>query len=269
MRRIAYALAAFAALSMGAMLTLILAPVLSRATLPADASELSFRPHPGAKLPLATKVQDENGRDVTLAEYFYRSPVILVFDYLRCTSLCGVTLRRLVESLDELPPTAASDSRLVAISIDPRDGPADAAAAKAKYVAPLQHGRNAAHIHFLTASPSAVEEITQTAGFPYRYEKSLDAYIHPAGFIVARPDGVISRYIEGAVSSPTQLIEALADAQQRKSQDLITRIVLLCHVQGAPLGRFTVPVLAAFMSANIAAGFMAVAIFVAVRRRAG
>jgi hypothetical protein len=46
-------------------------------------------------------------------------------------------------------------------------------------------------------------------------------------------------------------------------------LILLCHVQGAPLGRFTVPVLAAFMAAEIAAALAALAIFTTVRRRGG
>jgi hypothetical protein len=64
-------------------------------------------------------------------------------------------------------------------------------------------------------------------------------------------------------------MNAFADARQNKSQDLLTRLILLCHVQGAPLGRFTVPVLAAFMAAEIAAALAALAIFTTVRRRGG
>jgi hypothetical protein len=44
-------------------------------------------------------------------------------------------------------------------------------------------------------------------------------------------------------------------------------VVLLCHVEGAPLGRFTVPVLTAFTAANLAAGFVLIALFAAIRRR--
>jgi hypothetical protein len=45
--------------------------------------------------------------------------------------------------------------------------------------------------------------------------------------------------------------------------------VLLCHVQGAPLGRFTVPVLMAFTTADLAAAFALIALFTAIRRRHG
>jgi protein SCO1/2 len=237
---------------------------------PNDLASLYFHPHPGARLPLGTKLVDDAGHAVTLGDYFTKSPVILVLEYLRCTSLCGVTLRHLIaDALNRLPLAPGRDYQLVAISIDPRDKPADAAAAQAKYTALFDHGRGRTGLHFLTGSASSVKEIADTVGFPYRYDKLFDAYIHPAGFIVAAPDGVISRYIEGVAFTSHTLLDAIAAAEQDKSQGPLTRLLLLCHIQGAPLGRLTVPVLAAFMLADIVAGFAAIAIFTGVWRRQG
>jgi protein SCO1/2 len=232
-----------------------------------DLSDLAFRPHPGALLPLSTQLFDEHGRSVALSKYFNKSPVILVLDYLRCKSLCGVTLHNLVDALDRLPLVAGRDYQLVTISIDPRDKPTDAARARANYVGPLDRDDGASGIHFLTAAPTAVQEIADAVGFSYRYDSLLDAYIHPAGFIVATPNGAISHYVEGAATSPRELVDVLADAQQDKSQGPLTRVLLLCHVQGAPLGRLTVPVLAAFTAADISAGFALIALFTLIRRR--
>lgn len=235
-----------------------------------DLSSLYFRPNPGAQLPLSTKLVDEAGRTVTLGQYFTKSPVILVLEYLRCTSLCGVTLRHLIgDALNRLPLAPGRDYQLVAISIDPRDKPADAAAARAKYAALLDHGHGGTGLHFLTGSASSVKQVADTIGFPYRYDKLFDAYIHPAGFIVASPEGMISRYIEGVAFTSHTVLDAIAAAEQDKSQGPLTRILLLCHIQGAPLGRLTVPVLAAFMLADIVAGFGAIAIFAGVWRRQG
>jgi len=232
-----------------------------------DAPDLAFQPHPGARLPLGVNVVDEDGRAVALGDYFVKSPVILVLEYLRCTSLCGVTLRNLVtRALNRLPLVAGRDYQLVAVSIDPRDRPADAAAARAKYAALLDRGGESG-LHFLTATPRAVRTIADAVGFRYRYDSFLDAYIHPAGFVIAAPDGVISRYVEGIRISPVELVGAFADAQQDKSQGLLARVFLLCHVQGAPLGRFTVPVMAALTIANVAAGVTLMGLFAAIRWR--
>jgi protein SCO1 len=233
-----------------------------------DASDLAFRPHPGARLPLATRLVDEAGRAVRLEEYFTKSPVILVLEYLRCTSLCSVTLRNLVEALNGLPLEAGRDYELVTVSIDPRDKPADALAARGRYVGLLDHGDIETGIHLLTAAvPAEAREIADTVGFPYRYDTLLDAYIHPAGFVIAAPDGVISRYIEGIAISPRELVDALADARQGRSLGPLTRLLLFCRVHGAPLGRFTVPVLTALTFANIAAGLILIALFAAIWRR--
>lgn len=252
--------------------TLLAALALPRPSQPApgsnDLAELAFAPHPGARLPLGTALTDESGRSVTLGTYFGKSPVILVLDYLRCTSLCGVTLRNLVAgTLTKLPLQPGRDYALVAISIDPRDQPADAAAARSKYAVFLNREGAERGMHFLTAAAPAVRAIADTVGFPYRHDPLLDAYIHPAGFVVAAPDGVISRYVEGVAVAPGDLLGALADAEQDKSPDLLTRIVLLCHGQGVALGRFTVPVLTAFTAADLAAGFALIALFTAIRRR--
>jgi protein SCO1/2 len=254
----------------GALVASLALPDVARpAAADADAESLAFRPHPGDRLPLSTTFVDEQQRAVTLGDYFTSSPVILVLDYLRCTSLCGVTLRNLVtDALDRIPLEPGRDYQLVAISIDPRDKPADAAAARTQYADLLGRTGGVQGMHFLTtSSTTAVRDVAATVGFPYRYDGLLDAYIHPAGFVIAAPDGLISRYVEGVAISPQELVGALADAEQDKALSPLTRLILLCHEQVGRLGRFTVPVLTAFTLANIAALSAVIAIFTAIWRR--
>ena len=233
-----------------------------------DIASLSFKPHPGDRLPLDEKLIDEAGHTVPLGTYFTKSPVVVVLEYLRCTSLCAVTLRNLIgDTLKQLPFQAGRDYQVVAISIDPRDKPQDAAAAAAKYATLLDRADGRAGLHVLTGSAAAVRDIADRIGFPYRYDSLLDAYIHPAGFIVAAPNGVISHYVEGFSTSPQDLVAAFADAEQDKSQGPLTRLLLLCHIQGAPLGRWTVAVMAAFTIANIVAALTVIAVFTSIRRR--
>jgi protein SCO1/2 len=254
----------------GGLLIAAIARNGSRAQLPGtnDLASLSFQPHPGARLPLDEKLVDENGRVVELGAYFGKVPVIVVLEYLRCTSLCGVTLRNLFgDTLKRLPLQPGRDYQLLAISIDPRDKPDDAAQAAAKYPALLDRGGRGLGLHFLTGQQAAVRHIADTIGFPYRYDALLDAYIHPAGFVVVAPDGLISRYLEGFGASSPDLIAAIGDAEQDRSQAPLARLLVLCHIQGAPLGRWTGPIIAAFTIAEIGAGLTAIGIFVAVRRR--
>jgi protein SCO1/2 len=234
-----------------------------------DLADLAFRPHPGERLPLAAKFVDQQGSAVALGDYFDKSPVILVLDYLRCTSLCGVTLHNLVvDALGRLPLEPGRDYQLVAISIDPRDTPSDAAAARAKYSDLLDRAGADRGLHFLTTPSAAdVRAVADAVGFPYRYDRLSDAYIHPVGFVLVSPKGRISRYVEGLAISPQELVRALGDAEEDKSIGPLTRLLLICHAQLGLIGRLTVPVLSAFTIANLAAGVALVALFRAVWRR--
>jgi protein SCO1/2 len=266
-RRLSGRLAAFA----GAVVLGVLASVapLRASAAEDDLANLAIRPHPGERLPLATKFVDQQGRVVTLGDYFGKSPVILVLDYLRCTSLCGVTLHNLVgDALGHLPLEPGRDYQLVTISIDRRDTPADAAAARTKYVNLLDRPGAERGLHFLTTpSAAAVRAVADAVGFPYRYDKLADAYIHPAGFILVSPQGRISRYVEGVAISPPALVAALGDAEEDKSQGPLARFLLLCHEQVGRVGRLTIPVLSAFTIANLAAGVALAALFAAIWRR--
>jgi protein SCO1/2 len=234
---------------------------------PANLAAFAFQPHPGAELPLGTPLVDENGRTAPLAHFFTGRPVVLVLEYLRCKSLCGLTLENVVAALDALPFDAGRDFQMLAVSIDPRDTPAELAQSKAKYLAGYHHDGGDAGIHFLTGSAASVQQIADAIGFPYRYDAAIDQYVHPAGFILASPDGRVSRYIFGVAATASELRAGLAAAGQGEALTPLTRLFLLCHVEGVQLGRYTVPVLAVFTIANIAAGTTLFFVFAAIRRR--
>lgn len=233
----------------------------------ADLQELAFRPHPGAQLPLDVVLTDEHGRNAPLAQFFTGKPVVLLLDYLSCKTLCGVTLQGVVAGLDALPPSTRGSVQMLAVSIDPRDTPATAAAAKEKYLGLYHHPGGEAGIHLLTGPAGSVRRIADAVGFPYRYDPDLDQYTHPAGFVVASADGKIRRYLLGVGTNPADLLVALADARERRSIGPLTRILLLCHIQNLPLGRWTVPVLAAFTIADLGAMAGLIVVFAAIRRR--
>ncbi len=259
-----------AALSMAAMLSLVLgggALAASRDTL----SPFAFEPHPGARLPLSTPLIDEHGQPVTIGQFFVGRPVITVLDYLRCKSLCGVTLAGVFAALDGSSLNPGRDFQMLVISIDPRDTPLELSRAKAEYLEHYHRRAASQAIHFLTGTAGSVRQIAEAIGFPFHYDRDTDQYIHPAGFVVASPDGRVSQYILGVGSGIEDLRAALAGAAHGLRLTPFERLVLLCHIEGAPRGRYTVPVMAALMAGTIAAGVGALLIVVRVlrRRRAG
>lgn len=232
-----------------------------------DLSDLAFQPHPGAQLPLATALTDDTGRSTALGRFFTGAPVVLVLEYLRCKSLCGVTLDTVIAALDALPLEPGRDFRLVAVSIDPRDGAPELAAAKAKYLSGYHHAAAGEGVHFLGGPEPAVRRIAEAVGFPYRRDSQLDQYIHPAGFVVAAPDGRISRYVLGVGVTAAELRAALDDARQERAIGPLTRILLFCHLEGAAVGRYAVPIEAAFAIANLLGVAGLIVTFAAIRRR--
>jgi protein SCO1 len=269
MTRVPYAFVVALCLCAGTLTVVLMAPTPPRSTgiNTVESFNFVFRPHLGARLPLATGLVDEHGRTVTLGDYFTNSPVILMLDYLQCTSLCGVTLRNVLDTLNRLPLEAGRDYQLVILSIDPRDKPSDALAALTKYIEVLDARRAGSGIHFLTAAVSPkVREIAEAIGFPYKYDSALDAYIHPAGFVIATPDGVISRYVEDVAISSRELVGALTDAGQKRTQNPLTRLLLLCKVR-TPTAWLAAPVLTALTIADVTAALMLVVIFAAIWRR--
>jgi protein SCO1 len=216
---------------------------------------------------LDAELLDEQGRIVPLGHYFVGKPVVLVLDYLRCKTLCSLTLENLYAGLGRLPLNAGRDFQVAVITIDPRDKQADLAAAKARYRAAYGNPADAEGWHFLTGPQPVVRSLADTVGFHYRYEPALDQYIHPAGFIVATADGHISRYILGVSPGAEELQAALTEAAEGRSDGLVTRLLLLCHGNVPPLGRYSLPIQRAFFVANIMAIIGGVAVFVTIRRR--
>jgi protein SCO1/2 len=232
-----------------------------------DLAALAFHPHPGARLPLDTRLVEENGRAVRLADFFRGEPVLVMLDYLRCKSFCGLTLRNVIAALDALPLAAGPDFQMLAISIDPRDTPADRARAKTAYIAAYHQKEGADGIHFLGGTAASVRRIADAIGFPYRYDPKTGQYIHPAGFVLVGPDGRISRYIFGIAAAAPELRAGLSGAAHGQVLTPLERLILLCHIEGAPLGRYTVPVMAGLMLGNLGAGAALIVIFVAIRRQ--
>lgn len=229
-------------------------------------ADLALEPHPGARLPLATELTDEAGRTVALGGFFTDKPVVLVFDYLRCRTICGLVLRNLAAATAAVAPASPREYTVLAISVDPRDTPADAAAAKAKYLDRYPAGIPSAW-HFLTAPEAAVRRIADAAGFHYRYDQASDQYIHSTGITLAAPDGVIRGYLGDIDVTPAALAAALDAARSGQSTGPLGRLLLLCFGGSPTSGRYTPLIEASLMLFNIAAMLAACGLFLWLRHR--
>lgn len=195
----------------------------------------------GAPLPLDLNLADESGRSLRLGDLFDGRPAVIVLGYFQCHNLCSTLLDGVLEALiqAELPATRY---RLVAVSIDPREGPAEARRRHEAYLPILAPGVSA---HFLTGSREATVRLAREAGFPYAWDEALGQYIHPAGFLVATPDGRIARYFEGVRFPPRELRLTLDEAAAGRLGTFTDRLLLLCAHYDPATGRYTGAAMAA------------------------
>jgi protein SCO1/2 len=216
-----------AAAAAATLLAAVPAAAPTQALQPGAFPSLQFRQHPGAQLPLAAGLRDETGRPVAFGAYFGRRPAVVILDYLHCPNLCGLVLGGTVASLAHAHLQPGRNVEFIAISIDPTEKPTDGAAARDAY-AKRFGGNDTAGWHFLTGPVPAVRRIADAVGFPYRYDPQLRQYAHPAGFVVATPQGRISRYLLGLQPPPALLKAAVAEAADDKVEPPAHPLLLLC-----------------------------------------
>jgi protein SCO1/2 len=209
--------------------------------------------------------RDEAGRQVRLGDFFGSRPVILVLEYLKCPNLCGFVLGALVSALDETPLAAGRDYEVVALSIDAREGPADAASAKRHYLERAVHPAPAAW-HFLTGERGAIERVAAAVGFRSAYDEQEDQIAHPAGITLATPAGRIARYLLGVAYEPLDLRLGLAEASDGKIAAPASHLLLLCYGYDPATGRYGFLVNRAVVAASIATAIaLAIAILALLR----
>ena len=223
-------LAALAALAVAALCaSWATAPRAAPSSLPPDAfAGLAFDQHPGATLPDDIVLHDADGHPVTSGSLFPADrPTVLVFDYFRCKTLCGLVLGDLATALASVPLTPGRDYGVVAVSIDPRETPPDAAALRARHFE--RHPDLAAASRFLVGDADGVRRLADAAGFPYRYDPGIDQYAHPAGVVLVAPGGTVSRYILGIGYRPLDLRLGLVEASRGAIAAPASRLLLLCY----------------------------------------
>ncbi len=250
---------------------LVLAPApFAAARVPQDVLAISagFDQHLERRIPAELVFRDETGRAVRLGEYFGDAPVGLVFTYFGCANLCPTVLQNLAGRLGDTGASAARNTRVLAVSIDPLDSPALAQRARRKLLDSAGARLDAGQWHFLTGDQAAIGRLAETAGFRYAYDEVSHQYAHPAGFAVLTPDGRIARYFFGFDFTAAELDHAFAEAGARKVSSPVRRLLLVCFhydLESAPYSAFLLDALRGISLAALLAG---IPIAWAMRRRA-
>jgi protein SCO1/2 len=192
------------------------------------------------QVPLDLPFVDENGRDVTLGDYFGKRPVVLAMVYYECPMLCTQVLNGVVSALGVVKFNAGTEFDVVAVSINPKEGPGLAAQKKKAYVDRYKRPGTEQGFHFLTGRQESIDRLAKAVGFRYEYDAETGQYAHGAGIEVLTPKGVISRYFYGIDFAPRDLQFGLMDASEQKIGSRIDEALLLCYHYDPSTGKYGV-----------------------------
>ncbi len=205
--------------------------------------EIGFDQKLGGRISLDLAFRDESGREVRLADYFEERPVVLSLVYYDCPMLCTLSLNGLARALKVLSFVPGQEFEVLTVSFDPRETPDLAAAKKKAYMAQYQRKEGARGWHFLTGDAAAVRTLTEAVGFRYVWDDDTQQFAHPAGIVVATPEGTISQYLFGVEYSPKDLRLALVDSAGGRIGNPIDQLLLYCYQYNPSSGRYSASIL--------------------------
>ncbi len=256
--------------SSGLMFFLILFVFATKAVAlsPNELKKIGFDQHIGQQISRNLNFRDENGRLVSLGDYFNDKPTLLVLGYYRCPMLCTLINDGLIQSMQELRFDVGKAFNIINVSIDPKENAAAAAAKKKEYI--KRYGRSGAAQgwHFLTGDSGAIAQLANEAGFRFAYDPASNEYAHPSGFIVLTPDGKISRYFFGVNFDPREVRTAILAAAKKEQGSVVTQLVLLCFHYSPLTGKYGALIMDVMRGAAIATVLgLGVFIFLSARGR--
>jgi len=192
------------------------------------------------QVPLGLRFRDENGRAVTLGEFFKGRPVILSLVYYSCPMLCTTAENGLLNALRQVRFSVGKEFEVVTVSFDPSDTPEMATAKKGVYVG--LYGRTSARQgwHFLVGDEASIQALTGAVGFHYRYLPDSRQFAHATGLVVLTPQGKVSRYFYGILYPPRDLRLALVEASSGKIGGPVDAVLLYCCQYDPATGKYGV-----------------------------
>jgi protein SCO1/2 len=184
----------------------------------------------GRHVPAALTFRDQDDREVRLSDLLGGGePVLLVPAYYRCPMLCGLVLESAAAAARGLDWSPGRDYRLVTVSFDSEDRPAQARQKQAAVLAGCGDARlTPGTWPFLSADAATAARLLDALGI--RVQRQPDGELaHPAVAVVLTPDGAVSRYLYGIALAPRDLRLALLEAGAGRSGASLERALLLCY----------------------------------------
>ena len=178
-----------------------------------------------------TEFVDASGETVRVGDLLNGGkPIAVAFVYHSCPMLCSLTLDGFAEAIREAELETGEDYTALALSFDPRDTPAQASGAKAKYAEMAGLDAAAARgFHFWTGTEESIETFTEEVGFEYAWDAKTEEYAHHAILAFLSPEGTVTRYLYGIYHEPRDYRLAIIEAGEGTVGSTMDRLILMCY----------------------------------------
>ncbi len=191
----------------------------------------------GERVDTGLRFTDHTGKSVTLAELFDgERPVALTLNYYRCRVVCSVQLQGLADALAGMDWMPGEDFRVVTVSIDPRETPADATKKRTGIVDAV--GKGDIEWPFLTGNELTIRALASQLGIGYAYDAEQDQYAHPGVVVFLTPDGRVSRYVYGLTYESLDVKLGLYEAGDGNIGGPVEQLYLSCFSYDPSIGRY-------------------------------
>lgn len=168
---------------------------------------------PGVQLPLNAVFRDETGKQITFGSLFQGRPIVLLPIFYRCTGVCNLELQGVLNALLKSPKLMPGrDLDIVALGIDPKEGPSLAKDKKESILEEYGKPQTAVGWRFLTGDMQNIRAVTDAMGFQFTYDPGQDVVNHPSGVMVLTPKGRVSVYMLRGTYQPTAFQDDIARA---------------------------------------------------------
>jgi protein SCO1/2 len=209
-------------------------------TVPQDAAVIE---HLGKSISLDTSFTDSEGKAVSIRELILPGrPAVITPVYYSCPRLCGLVLRGLTNTLNDLNLALGDEYSVITVSFNHEEGPELAKERSDTYRSSLTNPEaDARGWHFLTGAEQDISTLMNELGFSYT--RDGEEFSHAAAFMVVSPDGTISRYFYGISHLADNLRFALLEAADGKIGNAFDRILLYCFRFDPSRGKYSLVIM--------------------------
>lgn len=237
------------------------------AGLPKQLDDVGIDQKLNGQLPLDAQFKNAKGETIKLGDVIREKPVVFAFAYYTCPMLCGQVLQGITGSLKAVSFDVGKEYDVVVVSFNPLDSQHQAFKAQNTYS--HRYGRPGTEHgwHFLYGDSASIAQVTNAAGFKYKYDETSKQYAHGSAMMIVTPEGKLSKYFFGIEFAPKDVKFALMEATESRIGTVVDQIMLYCFHYDPKRGKYG-PYIVNMLRIGASATIIALgAFYVSMRKR--